>query len=299
VRRLRAMLAAAGALTAFVVPGQAEAAVLTLGPACIKTSEQVVHGDLYGAFNYFTPIDAGFAFAVYGPGGEYVDATYSDLTLDSNPSTGTGGYHFNIHLPAALPDGNYTVTAYGSRPPPEGDSKTLKIGSGCDSVLMGNVDFFDPTDGMSNVSGDVKRASPFVIFRSATVRKLGVYLDGGGGGISQRVRGVVYSNAQGKPAALVGQSFEFTVPGYMAPQWVELYMAPPVRIPPGVYWLGLQSAPPQKTFFGRPPVARFGWVSKPNSRRYNIDGYTDGPSAAFGDTLVDEQQMSIYASGSY
>jgi hypothetical protein len=301
VRSWRAILAAGVASAALVAPGQAAAAAeLTLGPQCIKSSSAVVHADLWGLFNPFSSPEDGFFMEVRDPAGNYVAATHSDLTLDSNPNTGTGGYHFNIHLPAGLPAGNYRVIAYGSRPPPEGDDAILKISPACDSILMGNVDFFDPVDGVSNVGGDAKQVSAFVTYRSVTVRKLGVYLDGhaSNNGISQRVRGVIYSHAQARPASLVGRTFEFKVPVGMGPQWVELYMAPPVQLAPGLYWLGIQSAPAQSTVFGTPPVARYGWTTKASSRRYNSDAYADGPSPVFGDSALDGQQLAIYASGS-
>jgi hypothetical protein len=40
-------------------------------------------------------------------------------------------------------------------------------------------------------------------------------------------------------------------------------------------------------------------ASKANSRRYNVDGYADGASDPFGTAALDDEQMSIFAAGSY
>jgi hypothetical protein len=73
---------------------------------------------------------------------------------------------------------------------------------------------------------------------------------------------------------------------------VDLYLPFPPRLQPGVYWLGIHSGDT-----GR--VARFAWDPVAGSRWFNIDNYADGPSNPFGPSPVDNQQMSIYASGSY
>ncbi len=151
-----------------------------------------------------------------------------------------------------------------------------------------------PGGSFSGMSANAKRASPFVLYFPATVRKLFAYVDGNGAASgSQAIRGVLYRNGPGNvPGALVAPTFQFTVPAGMSARYVPLYLAPPTKLSPGVYWIGLQS----DTTNG---VARFAWSSKPNSRRYNVDGYADGPSDPFGTAALDDQQMSIFAAGSY
>jgi hypothetical protein len=151
-----------------------------------------------------------------------------------------------------------------------------------------------PGGSFSAMSANAKRASPFTLYYAATVRKLYAYIDGKGAASgSQTVRGVLYRNGPGNvPGALVAPTFQFTVPAGMSSRWVPLYLAPPTRLQPGVYWIGLQS----DTTNG---VARFAWSSKANSRRFNVDGYADGPSDPFGTAALDDQQMSIFAAGSY
>ncbi len=46
-------------------------------------------------------------------------------------------------------------------------------------------------------------------------------------------------------------------------------------------------------------IARFAWNSKPNARRFNVDAFADGSSEPFGSALADDQQLSIFAAGSY
>jgi hypothetical protein len=151
-----------------------------------------------------------------------------------------------------------------------------------------------PGGSFSAMSANAKRASPFTLYYPATVKKLYAYVDGNGATSgSQTVRGVLYRNGPGNaPGALVAPTFQFTVPAGLSSRWVPLYLAPPTRLQPGVYWLGLQSDATNG-------VARFAWSSKPGSRRFNIDGYADGPTNPFGPSPVDNQQMSIYASGSF
>jgi hypothetical protein len=78
----------------------------------------------------------------------------------------------------------------------------------------------------------------------------------------------------------------------MSARWVPLYLAPPAQLNPGVYWIGIQSGATNG-------VARFAWNSKPNSRRFNADAFADGSSDPFGSALVDDQQLSVLATGSY
>ena len=145
----------------------------------------------------------------------------------------------------------------------------------------------------SAMSANTKRASPFTVFANATVRRLHAYIDGGGATSgSQTLRAVLYRNAGGQPAARVAQSFDVTVNAGDPGHWQPFYLAPPANIGPGVYWLGLQSG-------GTNGVARFAWSAKPGSRRFNIDSFADGPSDPFGASTADEQQLSIYAGGSF
>ena len=65
-----------------------------------------------------------------------------------------------------------------------------------------------------------------------------------------------------------------------------------MRLNPGVYWIGIHSG-------ATGGVARFAWSPVDNSRAFNVDYDPDGPSDPFGSAPLDNQQMSIFASGSY
>jgi hypothetical protein len=158
------------------------------------------------------------------------------------------------------------------------------------SVLFGKR---TPGGSWSAMSANTKRASPFPLYFPATVRKVHAFIDGGGATTgSQLVRAVLYRNSSSGPGAYVTRSFEFSVPAGMSARWVQFYLAPPVQLQPGVYWIGLQSA-------GQHGVARYAWDSVPNSRRYNVDADADGPSNPFGASFSDDQQLSIFATGSF
>ena len=158
------------------------------------------------------------------------------------------------------------------------------------SVLFGKR---TPGASFSAMSANTKRASPFTLYFPATVRKVHAFIDGGGSTTgSQLVRAVLYRNGSGGPGAYVTRSFDFNVPAGMSPRWVEFYLAPPAQLQPGLYWLGLHSGATNG-------VARFAWDSKPGSRRFNIDLESDGPSDPFGQAPTDDQQLSIFAFGSY
>ena len=123
----------------------------------------------------------------------------------------------------------------------------------------------------SPLSANTKRASPFTLFRNATIRRVYAYIDGKGATSGQQtLRAVVYRNAGG-PAARAALSFDFTVKAGDPGHWQPFYLAPPVALGPGVYWLALQGG-------SADGVARVAWSSKPNSRRFNADSFGDGPS---------------------
>ena len=144
------------------------------------------------------------------------------------------------------------------------------------------------------MTADTKRVSPFTLFMPSTVRKVIAYVDGKGATSgSQGLRAVLYRNGTGGgPGAYVTQSFEFTVPAGMSGRWVPFWLAPVPNLAPGVYWIGIQSG-------GDSQVARFGWRSRANGRRFNGDAFADGAADPFGATGVDDKQLAAFATGSY
>jgi hypothetical protein len=146
---------------------------------------------------------------------------------------------------------------------------------------------------LSAMSANAKRASPFTVYFPVTVKKLSAYIDGGGATSgSQVMRAVIYRHSSGAPRELVARSFQATIPAGRGPRWVDFYMPFPPRLQRGAYWLGLHSGATNG-------VARFAWDPVASSRRFNGDNFADGPSNPFGSAALDNQQMSIFASGSY
>jgi hypothetical protein len=159
------------------------------------------------------------------------------------------------------------------------------------SILFGKR---TPGASFSAMSANAKRAVAFPLYFPATVKKIHAFIDGKGATSgSQTLRGVLYANGPGNaPGALLARTFQFSVPAGLSGRWLELYLAPAIRLNPGVYWLGLHSGSTNG-------VARFAWDPRDNSRRFNVDYYPDGPSNPFGSAPLDNQQMSIFASGSF
>jgi hypothetical protein len=92
--------------------------------------------------------------------------------------------------------------------------------------------------------------------------------------------------------ALVAGGSSVTIGADRPPGYVDLPVPSGPVLQPGVYWLGLHSG----TTHG---VARFAWSPVANHRRYASDGFADGADSPVGSSLVDDQQISIYASGTY
>jgi hypothetical protein len=212
------------------------------------------------------------------------DLSYSaTITTPSGVFADRGSAWFDIERPSV-----HTPTMYFDQGFFRSD---LSVPEQQGSILLGKR---APGASYSAMSANAKRASPFPLYFPATVRKLHAYVDGKGATSgSQTLRGVLYAHGPGgAPGALLGRTFQFTVPAGMSGRWLELYLAPPIRLNAGVYWLGLHSG----TTGG---VARLAWDPRDNSRRFNVDYFPDGPGNPFGSAPLDNQQLSIFASGSY
>ena len=148
-----------------------------------------------------------------------------------------------------------------------------------------------PGTSFSATSGNVKRATRYFLFFPATVTALRVHLDGNGGGTGkQLLRGVIYKDQGGQPTDLVRRTFQFDVPAGLPVGWVTLYLPYTVSLSPGYYWLGIQTGLNHN-------VARYSWVSRAGSRRYNLDAFADGPASPFGPPITDDQSIAIHALG--
>jgi hypothetical protein len=250
-------------------------------------------GQISGTKRLPAPIDNGaYPFGRCDPddqsnGGRYVDGIDLDYSATIVSSAGVFTDRGTANLttePVDFQAGRITSTLT------QRFSSSLAVPEQNESALFGQR---VPGGSFSAMSMNTKRASPFTLFASATVRKVYAYVDGRGASSgSQTIRAVLYRNSGGQPAAFVARSFDFAVPAGMSGRWVPLYLAPPAQLNPGVYWIGIQSGATNG-------VARFAWNSKPNSRRFNIDVFSDGASNPFGTSSADDQQLSTFAAGSY
>jgi hypothetical protein len=247
-------------------------------------------GQVSGSARLEAPDPDGQLYAICGGGDPpALDTTVLDLSYAATITTPSGVFADRGRM-------SFNLDTEGSVSGPLHDLFETWTSSLSSPTQQGSILFGKRTPGasFSAMSANAKRAVGFPLYFTATVRKLHAFVDGRGGARgSQTLRGVLYANGPGgAPGALLGRTFQFTVPAAMSGRWLELYLAPPIRLNPGAYWIGLQSG----TTGG---VARFAWDARDNSRRFNVDYYPDGPSNPFGSAALDNQQMSIFASGSY
>ncbi len=221
----------------------------------------------------------GPGFPDFGGDGILVESISTTIT----GNLADGNSELGIRAVAGVTDGGGN-TAQGNA-----DSRQC-LNVVCDSSLLGSRSV-GPS--FSSMSTNVKRVSPFVVYYPVRVSALNAYLDGGGAASgSQSVRGLIYRSASGQPTTLVATSAAVTIQAGRPPGFVDLPVGGSPALQPGVYWLGIQSGPTHG-------VARVAWNPVAGHRRYYIDDFANGADSPFGPSLVDDQQMTIFASGVY
>lgn len=178
-----------------------------------------------------------------------------------NADTYSDGASTSFGTPIA---GNGTISAYMAYVPGPFRSITIGLGPGASGV---------PSAGMT---ANYSRGSYFWFGADRpALDTLSAYLDGfGGASGSQTLRMAVYADNNGVPGSLFTSSGTVTVPAGMAAQWMQF----PLRqlpIPPGGYWLVLQSG-------GANGVARNYGSPTWSSWWGAADSFSDGPSDPFG-----------------
>ena len=68
----------------------------------------------------------------------------------------------------------------------------------------------------------------------------------------------------------------------------DLPLASPLSVQPGTYWIGFITGPMSEGM-------GYAYDSVQNSRAYNTNAYSSGPSDPFGAASLDSEQASIYA----
>ena len=204
-------------------------------------------------------------------------------------SCGSVGSSSQTYLLAAADVGStirVTVTASnagGSTPATSTQTAVVQAASG--GGTFGLTSIGSNTDQMLP---DRKRVSHFQLSTAGNVTKLTMYLAPTGTSGQQLLKGVLYADQGGLPAALLGVSNQFVFHSTDVAGWYDLVFASPIALQPGSYWIGVNSG--ASTY-----VAGFRWKSVSGARAINTNVYTSGPSNPFGSATIDSEQMSIYA----
>jgi subtilisin family serine protease len=133
-----------------------------------------------------------------------------------------------------------------------------------------------------------KRVNRYTLPTSGSVTKLNIYLWPVSTSGQQVMKGVIYSDASGKPENLLAVSEQLTYKGTNE-GWYELPFASPVNLSAGNYWIGVITGPTNS-------IAGFRWLTVSNARDYNTNTYSSGPTNPFGAVTTDSEQTSLYAS---
>jgi hypothetical protein len=152
-----------------------------------------------------------------------------------------------------------------------------------------------PTFGKSSVGASVdvfaserKRVSRYALPEAGSVNKLTIYLSPTSTSGQQLLKGLIYSDAGGKPQALLGVSEQLTFKSSNAAGWYDMKFATPVKLAAGSYWIGVITG---VTSY----VAGFRYESVANARDYNNNAYASGPTNPFGSVTTNNELMSLYA----
>jgi hypothetical protein len=155
--------------------------------------------------------------------------------------------------------------------------------------VVGNPTFGAPVT-WTAVGVNAKRASSarLVARDPVDIAHMKVALDGRGaaGAGGQPLRGVVFHDDGG----LAGRTEEFAIASGAGAGTVTLRFAPPLRLAPGSYWLGLHAG-------GSSAIARYGSTGGLGGLRVNADQYADGTADPFGPSTAGTATVPILAIG--
>jgi subtilisin family serine protease len=133
-----------------------------------------------------------------------------------------------------------------------------------------------------------KRVNKYALPTPGSITKLSIYLTPTGTSGQQVIKGIIYADSGGKPAALLGVSEEFTFKSSNSAGWYDLSLASPLKLAAGNYWIGVMTG-------ATGGIAGFRFDSVSGARDYNANTYASGPSDPFGTFSSDAEQTSLYA----
>jgi hypothetical protein len=166
------------------------------------------------------------------------------------------------------------------------------IASGATGITNATAGTFGKTS--VGASADVfaenrKRVSRYELpSPGGSVSKLSVYLAPSSTSGEQVLKGIIYADSAGAPGTLLGASEQITFKHASPAGWYDLRFSSPVKLVGDNYWVGVIAG-------GRSKVAESRYDSVNNSRDWNRNIYTAGPSNPFGAATVDSEQTSLYA----
>ncbi len=178
---------------------------------------------------------------------------------------------------------------------PEGgeeSSVTLKGGEG--AVLHeGPARFGKTSVGASTDHGmfaNYKIVHRATLSTTGWVTKLSVYaVPGINSPEPQVLKAVIYSDSEGSPSALLATGTEVTYNGKTnGTGWLDLPFGTPVELKAGTYWIGFITG-------SKTEGMGYRYDSVSNSRAYNTNTFSSGPTNPFGSVTKDSEQASIYA----
>jgi hypothetical protein len=133
-----------------------------------------------------------------------------------------------------------------------------------------------------------KRVNKYTLSAAGKVSKLSIYLAPTSTSGQQVLKGVIYEDSAGKPAALLGTTSQLTFVSTNSAGWYDLTFPSAVSLAAGNYWIGMITGASSY-------VAGFRFDSVSGSRDYNANTYSSGPSNPFGSFSADSEQTSLYA----
>jgi hypothetical protein len=123
-----------------------------------------------------------------------------------------------------------------------------------------------------------------------SVSKLTAYVAGESSNLA--VRGVIYSDAGGRPGSLVGVTPEVTVPAGSSAGWVDLAFSSPVTVGAGSYWIGYWYGPGAGSGAGG-----FAYSTASGAEQFAPAAYsaTGSPPSSFPAGSSSASRYSLYA----
>ena len=134
-----------------------------------------------------------------------------------------------------------------------------------------------------------KRVNRYALPTAGSVTKLSIYLAPTATSGQQVLKGVIYADNAGAPAALLGVIEQLTFTSTNTAGWYDLTFASPLKLARGQLLDRRRSPAPPAKWLASAMTASAG------SRDYNANTYSAGPSNPFGAVTTDNEQTSLYA----